>query len=519
MTHSLFRHGRSGRRASRGVVVLVGALWLAASASARDDRPAARSDSGGRTTLLPSPSSPLVALRVVLRAGSQDDPSGKEGLAALTAAMVAEAGSKSRTYSQILAAFYPMAAQLGGSCYKETTVFSGVVHRDNLAAYTPVATEMIAEPRFDAADFERLRNEAIDYVTKYLRGNNDEALGKWALQTELYAGHPYGHPDIGTAQGLKSITLGDVKAFHRRYYNRKSLTIGLAGGFDSGTPGRVEQSLATMKAVGPAAPELPEARPIKGLEISIVEKPADATAISLGFPLSVTRRDDDFYALALANSYLGEHRTFNGKLMQDLRGQRGLNYGDYSYIEDFVEEGGSTFPVPNDPRRQQYFSIWIRPVPTDKTVFALRAALWELDRLIENGMSRENFEATRSFLLNYSKLCVQTLSRRLGYAIDGEFYGRRDLVTELADRLPKLTVEQVNAAVRKHLKTAGIKVAIVARDAAGLRELLTSGKPSPISYDTAGTPAEILGEDKIIAAFPLKDVTVKIIPVEQMFEK
>ena len=100
--------------------------------------------------------------------------------------------------------------------------------------------------------------------------------------------------------------------------------------------------------------------------MTIVEKPADATAISLGFPLDVTRRDDDFYALAVANSYLGEHRTFNGKLMQDLRGKRGLNYGDYSYIEDFIQEGMSTFPVPNNPRRQQDFSIWLRPVPHDK---------------------------------------------------------------------------------------------------------------------------------------------------------
>src|SRR5207253_358286 len=238
----------------------------------------------------------------------------------------------------------------------------------------------------------------------------------------------------------------------------------------------------------------------------IVEKPADATAISIGFPLDVTRRDDDFYALAVANSYLGEHRTFNGKLMQDLRGKRGLNYGDYSYIEEFIQEGGSTFRVPNNPRQQQFFSIWIRPVPNDKAVFALRAALWELDRLIQQGMTQEEFEATRTFLLNYSKLWVQTLSRRLGYAIDGEFYGRKDLVTELAERLPKLTVDQVNAAVRKHLKIDGMKVAIVAPDAAGLRELLTSGKLTPIAYDTQGTPEDVLAEDKSIAAFPLKDV-------------
>ncbi len=378
---------------------------------------------------------------------------------------------------------------------------------------------MIARPRFDPEDFERLRNEALDYVTKYLRGNNDEELGKWTLQVELYKDHPYGHPDRGTVAGLKAITLDDVKEFHRRHYTRPALVLGIAGGFDASTRAKVEEALAPLDTGGLDVPLLPEPRRPRGLEITIVEKPADATAISIGFPIDVTRRDDDFYALAVANSYLGEHRTFNGKLMQDLRGKRGLNYGDYSYIEDFIQEGQSTFPVPNNPRRQQYFSIWIRPVPNDKAAFALRAALWELDRLIQRGMTQQEFEASRAYLLNYSKLWVQTLSRRLGYAIDGEFYGRKDLVTELADRLPRLTVDQVNAAVRKHLKTDGMKIAIVAPDAAGLREILTSGKPTTLTYDTQGTPEDVLAEDRQIAAFPLRDVTIRIVPVEQMFER
>jgi zinc protease len=398
-------------------------------------------------------------------------------------------------------------------------VFSGTIHRDNLGAYLPLVTEMITHPRFEPQDFERLRNEALDYVTKTLRGNNDEELGKWALQVELYKDHPYGHPDRGTAGGLNAITLDDVKRFHHTYYTRGAINLGLAGGFGQATPALMEHELAKLPAAGPDIPRLPAPRTPKGLEITIVEKPADATAMSIGFPLDVTRREDDFYALAVANSYLGEHRTFNGKLMVDLRGKRGLNYGDYSYIEDFIQEGGSTFPTPNNARRQAYFSIWIRPVPADKAIFALRAALWELDRLVEKGLSPQDFEATRAFLLNYSKLWVQTLSRRLGYAIDGEFYGRKDLVAELAERLPKLTVHQVNAAVRKYLKTEGMKVAIVARDAAVLRELLTSAKPTPLTYDTQGTPEDILSEDKQIAIFPLKDVSVKIVPVEQMFQK
>jgi zinc protease len=478
-----------------------------------------RGAGGPATTLLASPINPLVAFRFVFRAGSESDPPGKEGLAALTAAMVAEGGTRSRTYEQVLAALYPMAAQLDAACHKEVTVFSGLVHRDNVDAYLNLATEMLTQPRFASQDFERLRNKALDYVTKYLRGNNDEELGKWALQSLLYKNHPYGHPDRGTERGLKAITLDDVKSFHRQYYTLESLNRGIAGGFKPATIERASEGLDSLPSAGRGAPDLPTVPAPKGLEVTIIDKPADATAISIGFPIDVTRHDADYCALAVANSYLGEHRTFNGKLMQDLRAKRGLNYGDYSYIEDFIQEGRSTFPVPNNPRRQQHFSIWIRPVPNDKGAFALRAALWELDRLVARGMTPTEFEATRTFLLNYSKLWVQTLSRRLGYAMDAGFYGCKDLVSEMADRLPKLSVDEVNVAVRKHLASRGMKVAIVTRDAAALRDLLISGQPTPLVYDTEGTPADVLAEDKEIAAFPLKHLTVRIVPVGEMFEK
>src|SRR5271156_4663038 len=102
--------------------------------------------------------------------------------------------------------------------------------------------------------------------------------------------------------------------------------------------------------------------------------------------------------------------------------------------------------------------------------------------------------------------------------MDCQFYGRDDLVTELANQLPRLTAAQVNAAVRRHLDTQGFKVAIVTKDAAALRDALTSGKPTPITYDTQGTPSDVLAEDKVIAAYPLKDVSVKVVSVEKMFE-
>jgi zinc protease len=466
--------------------------------------------------------SPLVALRILFNVGSKDDPAGKEGLAALTTRMLAEGGTKRYSYDEILERLYPMAAQVGSHSDKEVTVFTGDVHRDKLAEFYDLFYETLTAPRFDPDDFERLREEQLNFVSKILRGNNDEALGKWTLQLALYGGHPYGHVDAGTVSGLTSVILDDVKDFYQRYFAPLSarVQIGVAGGADEAFVSQLRKDFRSLPARSPALADLTAAHMPTDLELTIVEKNCIATAISIGFPVDLTRADDDFYALAVANSALGEHRTFNGRLMQNMRGKRGLNYGDYSYIENFIQDGGSTFPIPNAPRRQQYFSIWIRPVPHDKAVFALRQAIRELDMFVENGLSEREFETTRNFLLNYSKLWVQTQSRRLGYEMDGAFYGRASLVTELDKRLPTMTHEQVNTAIKKHVQSKNLSVAVVTRDAESFRDAVLSGKPSPLHYDTEGTPADILDEDKLIEAFPLRvnHDRVRILPVERMFE-
>jgi zinc protease len=243
----------------------------------------------------------------------------------------------------------------------------------------------------------------------------------------------------------------------------------------------VTSRLATLPSNKPKHPTLPApVDNIDGLEVLAVEKDCLATAISIGFPIDVTRAHPDFYPLMLANSFLGEHRTFNGRLMQRMRGVRGLNYGDYSYVEHFVQDGGSTFPLPNYARSQQYFSIWIRPVPHAQRHFALRLAMWELDRLVREGMTEQEFQQTRTFLKNYSKLWAQDQSRRLGYLMDSRFYGTDDFLTTLPAKLDALTLADVNGAIKKYLRADRARIGVVTKGAdAFLRDLITRRKASP----------------------------------------
>jgi zinc protease len=95
----------------------------------------------------------------------------------------------------------------------------------------------------------------------------------------------------------------------------------------------------------------------------IVEKPGPSTAISLGYPIDLHRGSREFYALWIANSWLGEHRNSSSHLYKVIREKRGMNYGDYSYIEAFPQGGFRTMPPTGVGRRQQMFEVWIRPVP------------------------------------------------------------------------------------------------------------------------------------------------------------
>ena len=252
----------------------------------------------------------------------------------------------------------------------------------------------------------------------------------------------------------------------------------------------------------------------------IVEKSGPATAISLGFPISVRRGEREFYALWLANSWLGEHRNSSSHLYQVIREARGMNYGDYSYIEWYPEGGSRQTPPPGVPRRQQLFEVWIRPVPNSQAHFALRAAVREVERLAANGLTREQFELTRDFVAKFSLHFAETTATRLGFAMDDRWHAMPALAHLDGFRtvVPTLTLEEVNAAIARHLRPQSMTIALICQDAGALAAAIAAETPSPITYATP-KPPDVLAEDRVIETYRLgiaRDA-IRIVPVEEMF--
>jgi len=465
--------------------------------------------------------SPLIAFRVQFLTGSAKDQPGKEGIASLTASVLAEGSTTKNDYQKILKFLYPMAASYNAQVDKEMTTFYGVAHKDNLASYYELFRDAVLSPAFKKEDFERLKTDQLNYVAKGLRFNDDEELGKETVNWALFRNHSYGHPNAGMVSSNRSLTLEDVQAFYKQQYARANLVIGVAGNYPDTLIGQIKKDFAAL----PATPkdvreEKRSVEMVNGIHAVLVEKETPATAFSFGFPISFTRADDDFYPMMIANSWLGQHRSSFSHLYQVMREARGMNYGDYSYIEYFAAGGRNSQPPTNNARRHQIFQIWIRPVPAPFRHFALRQAVRELQMLIDKGMTQEDFDLTRNFLLNFRVNLAQSNSEQLGYALDDRFYGlSKPFLEQMKIRFAALKLEDVNNAIRKHLNTKNMMIAAVTQDAGSFQEALVKNIPSPITYDSP-KPDKIMEEDKIIQNYPLeiKAENVTIIPTDKIFE-
>jgi zinc protease len=492
------------------------------------------------TIELKLPKSNQVIIRLVFNNGSISDPAGKEGLTYTTAELITESGTGALSFADIQEKIYPMAASYYSLVDKEISFFQFAVHQDWLEEFYPIMIGLITNPSFADADFQRVKANQQNYVDQVIRASSDEEYSKKGLEDLLFRGTKYQHMIAGKSESVKNITLDDVKNHYKNFFTRNNLTIGIAGNYTQEFLDKLKNDLGKLSDNKPEIPAFSVIPVPDGINIEIIAKDdAFGSAIFTGFPIDITRAKDDFAALMVANSYLGEHRKSYGRLYQQIRETRSMNYGDYSYIEWYNNGGGNMLPPSGVPRHSNYFSLWIRPVQIAKQLrqqyeelkdinlghahFALRMAIREVDKIVKNGLSKEDFEATRAFLRSYIKLYIKNPSEQLGYLLDSRFYGRKDYINELDKLLAALTVDDVNKAVKKYWQTDNMYITIVTdvSEAEPLAKSLEENLNSPMSYSNlvkAGLPEDVLKEDEQAAAFKLNVKSVKIIKSADTFK-
>jgi zinc protease len=489
---------------------------------------------------LKQPNSSKIVVKFMFKNGSMWDPQGKEGLTYTTSQLITQGGTGELTFSDIQDKIYPMASGYYVLVDKEVATFTFLFHKDWMEEFYPIMIGLITNPTLSQTDFDRVKKNQQAYVDQVIRASSDEEYSKKALEDFLFRGTNYQHMVEGKTSSVELITLDDVKNHYKNFFTRNNLMIGIAGNYPESFVEKLKTDITKLPDAEPLNPDVPVIQMPNGIDVEIIAKEGSfGSAIFTGYPLSITRSDDEFAALMVANSYLGEHRKSYSKLYQVIREQRSMNYGDYSYIEWYHNGGGNMLPPSGVPRHSNYFSIWIRPVQIAKQLktqyeelkdiqvghahFAIRMALREMDKMINNGLSQEDFEATRDFLKSYIRLYIKSPEQQLGYLIDSKMYGRDNYIEELEELLSELTLEDVNNAIKKYMQIENMKITIVTdvSEAEPLAKSLKENLPSPMSYSNivkSGLSEDILKEDAATENFRLNVKNVTIVESKDTFK-
>ena len=445
--------------------------------------------------LLPIPDSPDVAVRLLIKVGAAEDPTGKDGLCCLTWRMLAEGGTRLRSLEDIAGAFDLDSAGFALRLEKEVAVFSAGVRKDDLAAFYSVFREMLLDPGFRADDFDRLKSDQFFFIRTALAGEMDEPFGMEVLNLNLYRDHPYGRTDAGTVETVEGLTLEDVKAFYREHFVRGNIVLGLAGGYPADFPAKVRSDFEKLPAGFTPRLPLPRPRAPQGLEFILVEKATATPAISIGFPIGRTKSGKADWALRIAAAYFNE----------DVETGR---------------SGRDDFPEPTLARRQKNFSIRIRPRSNESLHFVIRRTLRDLQNIVEIGLAEERFQSIRTALLESLPPASQTpemgLIQQMAARNDGY-----DFSANAREILAGLTLKDVNKAIRKYLRAENVDIAVITSDAAGLRDALIFNAPSPSSDSGSTAAGDRPSEDAAIRIYPLavKPENIRIIPAGEFFLK
>ena len=395
---------------------------------------------GMRVTLMPKRTrGSKVSAQLMIRFGSEQSLHGKSQISALTTGMLMR-GTTALTRQQLIDSLSKLTAavSVSGSINSATVVIE-TVHSSFIPVLELVAA-MLRSPRLDAEELERFRKERLVQLDVQKTDPPQQAIN---LVQGRFAPRPPGHPLHSNStqeliDGSTAVTIDEVRAFHREHFGGSAADLSAVGDFDAAAVRTAASRLfADWRNPQPFTRIVRGYEPSESTFVSLETPDKTNAALAVGTTLELRDDDPDYAAMALVNFMLA---TGPGALLVDrLREKEGLSYGFLPF-----------FTVQSFER----YATWIfGAMAAPKNIVRLQHALRdELDRIRRDGFTPDQLARYRSGFLqnraqargNESSLAGLLLTRR---------YANRTMAFEQAldERIAALTLDEVNAALRKYI--------------------------------------------------------------------
>ena len=393
---------------------------------------------------------PYISFDMMFKLGSSIDPKDQEGLMSLLVEII-DKGTKKLSAVQVAENMEILGTSFLYSLNRDALSFSVETLSWLDEEALEIFSQIITQPVFLEEEFQRAREKAIGWVER--SGENFSAYSSRIFNKYLYEFHPYGFYQNGSLSSLKNIHHTDIKSRYNNYFHPKRALLSVSGQYSDDIMEKLEKVLGKWQAPSGGSDKSSKHKNISVSPIPNVEKTelllvnhpsAVQSEIRMGH-ISVSRSHPDYLSLRAANIILGG--SFNSRLMNRIRVQKGLTYGISSSFSAEKELGA--------------FKLGLA-VRNDKVGSALLEIIGVLEDFHKNGITKEELEKAKQLLKNQFITGVSTAdsfahylmylnSQNIPYSYAEEYFGK----------LTALNLDTINAAISTYLHPNRIKILIL----------------------------------------------------------
>ncbi|WP_412971917.1 M16 family metallopeptidase [Glaciecola sp. MF2-115] len=386
---------------------------------------------------------PLVDVVAIVKAGAINDD--KAGLAQMTASNLL-LGTQSLTRQDLQEKLDFIGAETNSSAALEYSVLSASLASKDIDTVMPLFRDILLTPAFDKAEFEQDKARYLAGLERQKESPRAK-IGQF-FNALLYADHPYANSLSGNVDSVQSITLDDVKAFHKTWFSPHNSAVIVTGDIET-----KEMAKRLKSLFGEWQGEKITAKPSKALSapsqanVLLVNK-SDATESTfvIGGP-GIKRSNKDYVAVSVINTILGGR--FTSWLNDELRVNTGLTYGAGSRFSS-NKEGGSFL-----------ISTFTK---TSTTTEAIDLALKTYSKLWEKGLDEKTLESAKSYVKGQFPPKYETssdiaflLAEMFVYDFDESFINR------FTQQVNMLTLERSKEVIAKYFPKENMQFVIVGK--------------------------------------------------------
>ena len=449
---------------------------------------------------------PLFNINGLIKTGNIYDPADKVGLASICAGVMRTGGTVAREPDMLNEALESMAASVEVGMSREYGTVNLSTLAEDIEKGLEIFADVLRNPAFREEKLELRKQQAVEGIRR--RNDNPIQLAWRNFSALLYGtDHPFGW--YSEIEGIESITVEDLKAFHAKYYQPDNMMLAITGDFDTETliP-QLEKVFAGWESTEIAFPDVPTVDATLEPSVNYIFKDLPQSVMLIGhFGIKRTPDFPDYFALRVMNDILGEG-GFTSRLMREVREKHGLAYMVGSIMQTtYYTNPGEWFAYSQ--------------TRTDKTAEAISLIIDVVKGLRDTPVPEAELQRTKDSLINSFVFGFESSSQ---IAFQQMMLAYRDFAPDFletfTDNIAKVTAEDVQAVAQKYLHPDALTIVAVGNKESFDRPLDEFGEVNEIEIEQpAPPPAEPMPEASETDMAKAKEVLAAAVEAHGGLEK